>query len=200
MRKVIVSNIVSLDGYYTDVDGNPPFAAMDEAFDAYNLERIETAGTVLLGRASFHGFGAYWPFIADAPEGEGDRSLSRTNRAISRRYTAVEKVVVSDTARLDRGHPWSATTTVVGRQEVGAWVEHARSSGNGDILIFGSRTLWNSLLAAGLVDELHLMIGPVALTGGAPAFSASQALRLADTRRFEGSDNVLLRYLAGEAR
>jgi dihydrofolate reductase len=63
-----------------------------------------------------------------------------------------------------------------------------------DILMFGIRTLWNDLLAAGLVDEPHLMVGPVVLGKGAPAFGAGPVppLRLVSTRRQDGSDNVLL--------
>ena len=49
MRQVIVSNIMSLDGYYEGPGGNVMVLNMDEAFDAYNLERIRAAGTVLLG-------------------------------------------------------------------------------------------------------------------------------------------------------
>jgi riboflavin biosynthesis pyrimidine reductase len=61
--------------------------------------------------------------------------------------------------------------------------------------MFGSRTLWNDLLVAGLVDELHLMVGATVLGGGTKTFHAGPVppLRLMDTRRRDGSDNVLLR-------
>ena len=49
MRQVIVSNIMSLDGYYEGPGRNVMVLNMDEAFDSYNLERIRAAGTVLLG-------------------------------------------------------------------------------------------------------------------------------------------------------
>ena len=67
MRKVIVNNIVSLDGYFADETGNPLALNMDAAFDRGNLESIESADLVLLGRNSFDGFSSYWPFVADAP-------------------------------------------------------------------------------------------------------------------------------------
>jgi hypothetical protein len=86
MRQVIVSNIMSLDGYYEGPGRNVMVLNMDEAFDSYNLERIRAAGTVLLGRTSFEGFSSYWPGIADAPDDPGNRALSADNRELSRIY------------------------------------------------------------------------------------------------------------------
>lgn len=56
MRTVTICNIMSLDGFYEDLDRNPVVLNMDEAFDAYNLERIRAANIVLQGRTSFKGF------------------------------------------------------------------------------------------------------------------------------------------------
>ena len=63
-------------------------------------------------------------------------------------------------------------------------------------MVFGSRTLWKDLLANDLIDELHLMMGPVVLGAGTPVFDEKPALtlRLIDTRTWDGSGNVLLRY------
>jgi riboflavin biosynthesis pyrimidine reductase len=62
--------------------------------------------------------------------------------------------------------------------------------------MFGSRTLWNDLLVAGLVDELHLIVGAAVLGGGTPALRVGPVppLRLVNTRRQDGSDNLLLHY------
>ncbi|MGH3713018.1 MAG: hypothetical protein ACRDT4_06080 [Micromonosporaceae bacterium] len=59
--------------------------------------------------------------------------------------------------------------------------------------------LWNDLLAAGLVDELHLIVGAGIVGGGTPAFTALPpgGLRLLGTRTFDGSHNVVLQYAAG---
>ena len=54
--------------------------------------------------------------------------------------------------------------------------------------------MWNGLLEQGLVDELHLMVSPNALGEGVPLFTAPVDLTLLEARRFDGSDNVLLRY------
>jgi dihydrofolate reductase len=62
--------------------------------------------------------------------------------------------------------------------------------------VFGSITLWNDLLAHGLVDELHMMVGAVVVGSGTPAFAGSldAGLRLIGVRQLDGSQNVLMRY------
>jgi dihydrofolate reductase len=64
----------------------------------------------------------------------------------------------------------------------------------GECVVFGSRTTWNGLLAQGLVDELHLLVGARVLGGGTPLFTAPVDLELRDARRFDGSENVRLVY------
>jgi dihydrofolate reductase len=194
MRQVIVSNIMSLDGYYEGPGRNVMVLNMDEAFDRYNLERIRAAGTVLLGRTSFQGFSSYWPEIADAPADPGNRALSADNRELSRIYSRLPKTVVSDTYTVPGDNPWHHVTTVIARADAANWLSAEKRRGHGDILIFGSRTTWNVLLTQGLIDEVHLMISPVAFGDGTPIFETPVDLALLDVRRFDGSDNVLLRY------
>ena len=167
---------------------------MDEAFDAYNLERIKAAGTVLLGRSSFEGFSSYWPSIADAPADPSNRSLSADNRELSRIYNLLPKAVVSDSYTVPSDNPWYQVTTVIPRAAAAEWIAAEKERGDGDILIFGSRAMWNGLLGESLIDELHLMIGPAALGGGTPIFDRPVDLTLREARRFEGSSNVLVRY------
>jgi dihydrofolate reductase len=196
MRAVTVCNIMSLDGFYASLDRNPLVLNMDEAFDSYNLERIRAADIVLLGRTSFDGFSSYWPFIADAPADPEDRALSADNRELSRIYNQLPKTVVSDNYSVPTENAWHETTTVLRRSDAARWIAAEREQGSGDILIFGSRTMWNSLLQQGLVDELHLMVSPNALGSGIPIFDAPVDLKLLETRRFHGSSNVVLRYAA----
>ena len=91
-------------------------------------------------------------------------------------------------------NPWHDVTTVVPRAAAADRVTAEKQRGTGDILVFGSRTTWNGLLVQGLVDEIHLMVGPRALAGGTPVFDRPTDLQLLDVRRPGGSDNVLLRY------
>ena len=194
LRQVIVSNIMSVDGCYEGPGRDMMVLNMDSAFDAYNLERIRAAGTVLLGASSFAGFSSYWPGIATAPADPDNRALDETNREISRVYNTLPKAVVSNSYAVPEDNPWFAQTTVIPRGGIRDWLDTARSEGRGDILVFGSRTMWNGLLAAGLVDELHLMVSPNAVGPGTPILDTAVSLDLLEARRFEGSSNVLLRY------
>ena len=194
MRQVIVSNIMSLDSFYEGPGRNVMALNMDEAFDAYNLERIKAAGTVLLGRSSFEGFSSYWPSIADAPADPSNRSLSADNRELSRVYNTLPKAVVSDNYTVPSDNAWYQVTTVIKRADTAGWIAAEKERGDADILIFGSRTMWNGLLAEGLIDELHLLISPAALGAGTPIFDRPVELTLLEARRFEGSSNVLVRY------
>jgi dihydrofolate reductase len=192
MRKLIVANIVSLDGYYEGPGGNVMALPMDHSFDAYNAERLRAADTLLLGRASYDLFRGHWPAVAD------DRDASPAEREISRLDNAIEKVVVSDSLTEDQTDPWRDTTRIVRRPDAHKQIAELKQGSGKDILVFGSRALWNELLATGLVDELHLMIGSVVVGGGTPAFGDgfTTNLRLLETRTFDDSDNLVVRYAA----
>jgi len=194
MRKLIVSNIVSLDGYYEGTGNNVMALPMDHSFDAYNLERLQAADTLLLGARTFQLFQGFWPAMADNPE------AGPVHREIGRLDNTLPKVVVSDSLALEENAPWRKTTKILGRAQAHRDIAAMKQGTGRDILVFGSRTLWNDLLAAGLVDELHFMVGAVVLGGGTPTFMGpgplTTPLRLLGTRTWEGSQNTLIKYAA----
>ena len=190
MRKLIVYNIVSLDGYHSgpDNDVSAVVPMMGGVFDTYNAELLRAADVHLIGRRSFELFHSFWPQIAENPESEKwtpeQRELSNAGRSVS-------TMVVSDTL----AGQWPGVT-VIRRADAYRQIAELKGQTGKDILVTGSRTLWNDLLAHALVDELHLMIGNLLLGAGVHAFAGKPdvTLRLVDVRRWEDSDNALLRY------
>jgi dihydrofolate reductase len=198
MRKLIVCNLVSLDGYYEAQGKNvmPLFDyrweayPTDESFDAYNAERLRAADTLLLGRSSYEGFKGYWPPVAQDP------NATPITREISRLDNAIDKVVISDSLTSDQTEPWQDTTRIIRRAAAHHQIAELKRQDGKEILVFASRILWNDLLGSDLVDELHLMISPVVLGTGTPLFEGKPSVlpRLIDTRSWDGSGLVLVRY------
>ncbi len=190
MRKIIVYNVVSLDGYFTGVgnDVSVMFPMMGDVFDTYNAELLRNADVHLVGRTSFELFQGFWPKVAENPNSEeftdGQRELSQAGKH-------VRGVVISDTLEGE----WQ-NLTIVRRKDAYQHIAELKQQDGKDILITGSSTLWNDLLAHDLVDEIHLLVGNRILGQGVSVFAggAPATLKLVETRRWEESDNVLLRY------
>lgn len=191
MRKLIVSNIISLDGYFEGENQNVLALPMDPAFDAHNAERLQAADVLLFGARAYRLFEQFWPALQDDP------AAAPLIRRISRLNNAITKVVVSDTMRPDTASPWRDTTRIVSRREARAAIAELKTEASEkDIIMFGSRTLAHDLLDANLVDEVHLMIGAAVLGAGTPAFvhPPRARLELLGVRTGKDSNNVLLRY------
>ena len=190
MRKVIVFNLISLDGYHTgpNNDVSVMIPMMGGVFDTYTAERLRAADTHLVGRVSFQLFNSFWPEVAKNPDSE---EWTPEQRELSQAGESVSTVVVSDTLTGN----WRDIQTIRRADAYQKIAELKRQPGK-DILITGSRTLWNDLLAHDLVDEIHLMIGNLVLGEGIPVFVGKPpaSLRLIDVRGWEDSDNILVRY------
>jgi dihydrofolate reductase len=191
MGQVIVSNLMTLDGHLAGPGGDVmvlPFEDND-SFSTHNLGLLLDAETLLLGATTYIGMRDYWPPVKD------DESQPEVERAISRRNDEIAKVVVSDSLTSDDTDPWRETTTIVPRKEAHDTIAKLRRGGT-DVVTFGSVTLVNDLLAAGLVDELQFLVGGGVLLEGVPAFSQrpARALHLVEARKIRGTNTALLRY------
>lgn len=161
MRRLIVSEYISLDGVVEAPGGEPGhphtgwvFAYHGPEIEAYKLRELLEAEAILLGRITYEGFAEAWP--------------SRTGK-LANRLNSMPKLVVSST--LAAPLTWS-NATVLAADPVPAVTELKRGDG-GPILVHGSATLARELLDADLVDELRLMVFPVLVGGGKSLFPAS---------------------------
>ena len=174
MRKVIVNEFLSLDGgaqapggAEEDTDGG--FAnggwhmqyMEDEPTQQWVLKSIDEAGGFLLGRRTYEIFAAFWP---NAPEEE---------QVVAEPLNSKPKYVVS--ATLAGSLEWENSTLLEG--EIPDAVAALKQEDGGDLHVIGSTQLVRTLIEHGLVDELRLMIDPVAVGGGKRIFPDDGELR-----------------------
>ncbi|WP_431814028.1 dihydrofolate reductase family protein [Kocuria sp. cx-455] len=193
MGQIVVSSLVSLDGYTEGPGGDVMVLPMDTAFGKQNAERMAAASSLLFGATTFRGMVSYWPHQFHNPDASGD------DQFIAQRYAeGIPITVVSDTLTPEETEPYRDQTSIVPRSGLAQRVADLRQQ-EGEALVFGSRTLWTELMAQGLVDVLHLMVGPKIVAGdhrileGVPETSA----HLLDARRLPDSEIVLLTYEFG---
>ena len=179
MAKLIYSAIASLDGYIEDEHGTFDWVAPDEEVHAFVNERERPIGTYLYGRRLYDTM-VYWETEGD------DEPVTRDYATI---WRAADKVVFSRTLETVT----SARTRIERDFDPDA-IRRMKASATSDISI-GGAGLAGQAMAAGLVDECHLFLGPVIVGGGKRALPAGVRadLELLDERRFSGGV-VYVRY------
>jgi class 3 adenylate cyclase/dihydrofolate reductase len=184
MRRLIASEFVTLDGvmeapgHEQHPDGKNAWALRHTGEDQqrYKIEEVFEAGAILLGRVTYEIFAAFWP---TAPNDDG----------FADRMNSIPKYVVSGSLRTAG---WR-NSIIIGGNPAEKIAELKQQPG-GDILLFGSADLLNSLIKHDVIDEYRLMVFPVVLGSGKRLFRDATDvthLQLADSRTFESGVTVL---------
>jgi dihydrofolate reductase len=174
MAKLIYCAIASLDGYVEDEHGRFGWARPDEEVHAFVNELERPIGTYLYGRRMYETM-AWWETFDSGPA----RSVARDYAEL---WRASDKIVYSRTLQ----RVSSARTRIEREFEPDA-IRTLKRTAAADITVGGSE-LAGQALAAGLVDELRLLLHPVIVGAGKPALPSRvwTELELIDQRRFEG--------------
>ena len=179
MRRVVIWNLMSLDGYF---EGPKPWEidwfeyVWGPELERFSLEQAKEVGTLLFGRKTYEGMAAFW---------------STATGEIADFMNNVPKVVFSNTLETAT---WNNTRLVKGRAE--DEVVRLKQERGKDLFIFGSADLVDSLTRQGLIDEYRIGLNPLVLGAGNPLFKTNEErvrLKLLEARPMQ-SGAVLLRY------
>lgn len=182
MPKLGVFNMVALDGYFVDKNGDMSWAhKQDSEWNAFAADNAKGGGVLLFGRITYELMMRYWPTPLAA----------ENNPVVAERMNNLPKVVFSRT--LDKAS-WNNTTLVKG--DPAAEVRKMKKEPGEDLVILGSGSIVSQLAQEGLIDEYQIVVNPIALGQGRTMFDGIKErllLKLTKTRTF-GNGNVLLCY------
>jgi len=182
MRKLIVFNQMTLDGYIADRNGDMSWAHKKDAeWNAFVADNARGGGQLLFGRITYELMASYWPTPL----------AMQHDPVVAAGMNRLPKVVFSRT--LDKAS-WNNTKLVKG--DMVAAVRTLKKAPGQDLVIFGSGSVVSQLAQEGLIDEYQIVVNPVVLGRGKSMFDGIKkklALRLTKTRTF-GNGNVLLCY------
>jgi dihydrofolate reductase len=186
MSKVILFNMITVDGYFEGSNGSIDWHHVDEEFNEFAIDQLKSAGGLIFGRKTYGVMASYWPTPAAVQD----------DPIVAGLMNSIPKMVFSQT--LDHVD-WNNTRLVTGDsfQEISRLKEQPGR----DWFIFGSGDLAAALTQQCLIDEYRLMVNPVILGAGRPLFKDLESplnLELVNTRSFHNG-NVLLVYRLPES-
>ena len=199
MRKLIVFNRVTPEGYFASANGQLDWVVPDDEADRAGTAAMPGADLMLFGRKTYEMFRAFWPTVTDdaAPDPHHRGRATPAIRDFAAWINATAKLVVSATL----GDPGWRNARVLPGFDPAAIAEVKRAPGKA-IMVFGSGQLVTALVEHGLVDELQLMMTPRLLGAGAPllgGLSHRVPLTLVEHKPY-ATGNVMLRYALGDVR
>lgn len=183
MRKVVMFNRISVDGFFAGPNGEMDWFIHDPEVDKA-LHEMMQPDTILFGRVTYQMFESHWPNVARDP------NAPQEARILADELNQMTKVVFSKTLQ---EVTWENSKLVKGNV-----IDEVRKlkQGNGpDMVIFGSGTIVQQLTAEGLIDEYLIAVTPVILGAGKPLFKDVKklSLELLEAKSFQ-SGNVVLHY------
>jgi dihydrofolate reductase len=184
MRQLSVFNNVSLDGYFSGPGGDFRWAhegSDDPEYQAFVAANASGGGALVFGRVTYALMAGWWPTPAAA----------QMDPVVARQMNALPKIVFSRT--LERAE-WENTTLL--RGDAAAEMRRLKGEPGPDMVVLGSGRIVAALAREGLVDELQLLVNPVALGKGRTMFEGLEKplrLALSESRAF-GNGKVFLRY------
>jgi len=181
LRKIIVSNMVSLDGYIAGPDGEIDWFVWDKDLERYRIEMMGTVGTIILGRTTYEMMASYWP------------TDTVNHPYIKERMNNLPKIVFSKNLKKVE---WNNSTLAeeIDPERIGRMKRMAGKN----IVIFGSGSIVSTLSRLGLIDEYHIIVNPVLIGSGISMFRGLRErheLKLLETWQL-GSGVAILKYQA----
>ena len=180
MRKLIMWNVVTLDGYF---EGEKPWdlsfhqLVWGDELEQFSIEQLDSAGGLIFGKNTYVGMADYW-----TNAGEEGGVTDRMNRI--KKYVCSSSLTKAD---------WNNTTII---KDARTELPNLKAEDGGDLFVFGSGELSSSLTKAGLFDEYRLCIAPVILGEGKRLFpdgSAYTKLSLLESKTLKNG-GVILKY------
>jgi dihydrofolate reductase len=182
MRKLIAFESLSLDGYFTDANGDMSWAHReDPEWNAFTSSNASGEGALFFGRVTYEMMASFWPTPA----------AMEMLPVVAEGMNQMQKFVVSRTLR---EATWSNTTLLHG--DLVAEVRRLKASPGPDLAILGSGSIVSQLTEARLIDEYQLVTCPIILGSGRPLFeSVTERIAVVhvSTRAF-GNGNVVSYY------
>ena len=178
MRKIIVSEFMTLDGVVEEPVWTVPFNTDEQ--NEHKFRELKDCDALLLGRTTYEGFAEAWPKTAIANTVKNDIRDFEIPDGFAERMNSYPKYVVSRTLKPE-DMKWNASLI---EGDLAAEIRKLKAQPGRDILVVGSFGLVDTLIKLDLMDELRIMVFPVVVGQGMRMFNdnaAIEALKLVNT-------------------